>query len=171
MRSDCFFALIGLTESLYVEVESSAKRDELVAGFRQLLFGSEGRARRRRGGARWQASVFDANDALRAPSGTFNSPQQLGTSVVVARPNNSGEDRMAEWHGRRGSARTRVRLSAVRPGRERSLDRRKQRGLGLRCSRRTMWRLSSGASTPTARAAGDRGVRAPYGCVRARQWQ
>ena len=83
VRSDCFFALIGLTESLYVEVESSAKRDELVAGFRQLLFGSEGRARARarahgRAQANGKASVFDANDALQAPSGTFNSPNGGG---------------------------------------------------------------------------------------------
>jgi len=46
-KADCYVALVGLHESLYVEVASRAARDWLVGGFRQLLFGAEGRARAR----------------------------------------------------------------------------------------------------------------------------
>lgn len=47
MGANRFVALVGLRESLYVECSSRPERDWLVAGFRQLLFGAEGRARAR----------------------------------------------------------------------------------------------------------------------------
>ena len=46
-KSDCYIAFAGLHESLYIEVASRTVRDWLVGGFRQLLFGAEGRARAR----------------------------------------------------------------------------------------------------------------------------
>jgi Ca2+-binding EF-hand superfamily protein len=44
---DRYLAFVGLRESLYVEASSRQERDWLVSGFRQLLFGAEGRARAR----------------------------------------------------------------------------------------------------------------------------
>lgn len=83
LRSERFFALIGLTESLYVEVANKSERDRLVAGFRQLLFGAEGRARARahahgRAMQNGKASFFDANDDLRAIQSPSSSPLPRG---------------------------------------------------------------------------------------------
>lgn len=46
-RADCYFALLGVYESVYLEAPSREDRDWLVAGFRQLLFGADGRSRAR----------------------------------------------------------------------------------------------------------------------------
>lgn len=82
-RADCYFALLGVHESVYLEAPSREDRDWLVAGFRQLLFGTEGRSRAR-GHAQGRAARGSASRAQAGDGGGGRAGRPPAAAVTAS---------------------------------------------------------------------------------------